>query len=109
MIFQAYVASSYTSLDPEKNLLNIRAAIKAGLRLLAYKGIHPIIPHASMNHHPPSNEAMRTCLATIRSLNPATDCLVLLPGWETSKGATQERALALEIGLPVLTLAEALQ
>ena len=31
-----------------------------------------------------------------RGLSPTRDCLALLPGWEASKGAVEERALALE-------------
>jgi len=48
------------------------------------------------------------CRATIRGMDPAHDMLVLIPGWEESRGACEERELALELGLPVLTLDQAL-
>ena len=39
-------------------------------------------------------------------MSPTRDCLALLPGWEASKGACEERALALALGLPVYDLAD---
>jgi hypothetical protein len=41
-------------------------------------------------------------LACILILNPDTDALVVLPGWETSTGATAEVFLARWLGLPIL-------
>lgn len=39
----------------------------------------------------------------------AADGVVVLDGWETSKGATAEVAVARAIGIPVLTVAEAVR
>ncbi|MDA4120440.1 MAG: DUF4406 domain-containing protein [Thaumarchaeota archaeon] len=36
------------------------------------------------------------------------DAIALLPGWETSKGATAERALGIALGLEIIYLAAAL-
>lgn len=43
----------------------------------------------------------------IRGLNPKTDALVALPGWQSSRGAREEVALAQ--GVPVLTVRETMR
>jgi hypothetical protein len=48
-------------------------------------------------------------LRAIMTLTPAFgDGIVLLPGWEESKGARAEKALGEWMGLQILTLEEAL-
>lgn len=48
------------------------------------------------------SEAMETCLGNLLSGN--VDALVVLPGWESSRGASLEVAVARAIGVPVVAL-----
>ena len=107
MIRQAYVAGRYTAPTRTQEVQNISAALMAACAL-AKKGLRPIVPHTSGNHRNTWDHAMVGCRATIRGMDPAHDMLVLIPGWEESRGACEERELALELGLPVLTLDQAL-
>jgi|WetSurSiteA1Bulk_404760.scaffolds.fasta_scaffold153629_2 hypothetical protein len=108
IICQAYIAGKYTDQNPEMVRFNIRAALKAGIQIIEAKGWNPIIPHASMSHDTDWAPAMDRCADVIRSLDPARDCIILLPGWGQSKGAIWEKAFAESLGISVLTLAEAL-
>lgn len=105
---QCYIAGSYTADLPEINLIHIRAALLAGVAIIEAKGWHVIVPHASMDHTTPWHRAMRRCIDTVDSLDIKTDCLVVLPGWQQSRGASMEVSIARCRGLEVLTLAEVL-
>lgn len=50
--------------------------------------------------------AIRRDVAAILSLDPATDAILTLPGWEDSVGASTEVALGKWCGLRILTLIE---
>ena len=106
---QAYICGKYSGKTDTEILNNIRSAVDAGKDVLESYGWFPIIPHVSMNHAPTVtdwNKAMMRCLATIMSLNPAYDCLVLLHNWRQSKGALLEVALAESLGIPTIEYAE---
>ena len=105
MIQQVYVAGSYSADTRTRILQNISAALVAAC-MLTKRGYFPIVPHTSGSHHGSWDEAMDKCRRTIRGMSPTRDCLALLPGWEASKGACEERALALALGLPVYDLAD---
>jgi len=105
---QAYIAGAYTAKTPEETLMNIRAAMQAGILVLEALGAHVIVPHCSMSHETAWGPAMDRCADVIRSMDPARDCLVLLPGWDKSKGAIWEKAFAESLGMSVRTLAEML-
>ena len=107
MIRQAYVAGSYTADTRTRTLQNISKALVAACAL-AKQGVHPIVPHTSGSHRATWDEAMDRCRAIIRGMDPSRDYLVLLPGWEDSRGAQEERELALSWDISVLTLEEAL-
>jgi hypothetical protein len=80
---QAYIAGTYTAATTEENLIHIRTAMQAGLRILDELGAFPIVPHCSMNHGTGWEDAMETCERTIKSLSPKHDCIVMLPGWQS--------------------------
>lgn len=107
MIRQAYVAGSYSAGTPTAILQNISRALAAACALTR-AGYFAIVPHTSGSHRASWDEAMGRCRATIQGMSPARDCLVLLPGWQQSRGALDEFQLALELGLPTLTLEDAL-
>ena len=100
---QAYICGGYTAPTDAARRANIRKALEAGLIMLD-QGYFPLVPHASMNHETDWETAMQRCEATIRSLDPRTDCLITLDGWQQSAGCKREVALAVSIGLAVRTL-----
>lgn len=105
---QAYVAGPYTSATLDGTRSHIRAALGHAHALVA-AGYMPIVPHTMGLHTASWEEAMCRCRSIIRSLDPKADALVALPGWMNSKGAQEEVALAKAIGLPVLTIYEAME
>jgi len=82
--------------------LNQPAFLVASLSLLdrGHRALNPFqngLPGSS-----PWSDHMR---ADIRMLMDS-DAVAMLPGWENSRGAKIERQLALDVGIPVKTLAE---
>jgi len=105
MIRQVYVAGSYSADTRTRELANVMKALVAAVTLTR-RGYHCIVPHVSGSHRVDWETAMDRCRAIIHTMDTAQDCLVLLPGWEASKGATEERLIALAIGLEVWDLAD---
>ena len=99
----AYICGGYTAPTDAARRANIRKALEAGLIMLD-QGYFPLVPHVSMNHETDWETALQRCEATIRSLDPRTDCLITLDGWQQSAGCKREVALAVSIGLVVRTL-----
>ena len=100
MIRQAYVAGSYSADTRTRTLQNISRALMAACALTGL-GYHCIVPHVAGSHRSTWDDAMDRCRATIHAMDPSRDCLVLLPGWEQSRGAREERDIALAIGMEV--------
>lgn len=69
-----------------------------------FKGTDVINPMWLKNMLPNGKheEYMEICLQLVSM----ADMMVMLPGWEKSKGATIERSLAKETGLPIIEFAE---
>jgi hypothetical protein len=103
-----YVAGSYTAPTEAGILMNIKAAILGALDVMLARGWHPVVPHTSQPPHVSWDEAMDYCRAIIRKLSPARDFLVVLPGWEASRGAREEVQLAMDLGIRVLKLEDVL-
>lgn len=108
MTRQAYVCGPYSAATPDRIRANITRAVLAGLNL-SRAGWFPIIPHAMGPHSTSWEEAMERCRTIVAGLDPVRDALVVLPGWERSRGAMEEVELARELGTKVRTLAEALR
>ena len=76
-------------------------------RQLREHGFEPINPHNTCAHilrefFPSDNAHWTACMkADIREMMTA-DMITLLPGWESSKGAKLEIALARELGIKEL-------
>lgn len=102
---QAYIAGPYTGAVSE----HVWTALRAAQRVMEARGWLPIVPHVMGPHGATWDAAMERCRESIRGLDPACDCLVLLPGWEDSRGAREERELAMSLGLKVYQLAEVLR
>ena len=105
MIRQVYVAGSYSADTRTRELQNVMAALVAACTLTK-RGYHCIVPHVSGSHRVTWDVAMDRCRATLHAMDPSKDCLALLPGWENSKGAQEERLIALAIGMEVWDLAD---
>lgn len=106
MTRQAYICGPYSNEDPAKVRANVLEALHAGI-LATKAGWHPIVPHAMGPHIGMDWEtAMIRCRDLIRQLDPARDILVAMPWWAESRGAREEVALALELRIPVVHLAD---
>ena len=101
-IRQAYIAGSYSSGTRTGVLANTARALTAACKL-AGAGWSTIVPHASGSQSVTWDAALKRSEKVIYGMDPAIDCLVLLPGWEQSQGARMERDLALRSGIQVLT------
>ena len=93
---RAYISGPMTGL-PDLNFPAFNAAA-ASLRALGFEAINPaeVNPDASM----PWEQCMR---ADIKALCDC-DCIVLLPGWENSRGAHLEVHIAHRLGIKVQML-----
>jgi len=96
---KVYVAGAYTPKDgrEETRLENIRRASEAAQQLLK-AGHTPFCPHtmtAGWEATCGYDDFLRLGVEWLA----ACDAILLLPGWEQSKGARQERAEAVTLGL----------
>lgn len=105
MIRQCYVAGSYSADTRTRELQNVMAALVAACALTK-RGFHCVVPHVAGSHRVDWETAMTRCRAMIHSMDPNQDCLVLLPGWENSRGAREERDIAMAIGMEVWDLVD---
>lgn len=101
MTIRAYVAGPMSSL-PE---LNYPAFHQAAATL---RGAGLQVENPAENPAPACGSWLAYMRMAVRQVS-TVDVVVLLPGWENSRGARVERELAHGMGLEVLTLAEALE
>lgn len=100
----AYVAGPYRAPTENGVWENIAAARAVAVELwkLGYAVICPHTNTAFFGIGPEHDHIfLEGDLEFIRRLDPATDCMVMIPGWMKSSGAKGERLLAIECGLTV--------
>lgn len=107
-----YIAGPFTSDDPLVVAHNCNVANALARRVRAY-GLVPFVPHTGLaGGHTALGEleSPRVSLAELTWEQAMTECRELLQrceaalmveGWERSRGATEERALAKACGIPV--------
>ena len=96
-----YVAGAFSAPTPKGVVRNIERAVAVGIEI-ARLGACPVIPHSN-TAHPEFNRCQSYdfwCAATL-GLMRRCDAVVMVEGWERSRGATAERADALSRGMPV--------
>ncbi len=84
-----------------QNILTAERAIPQFLQM----GYIPYCPHKlteNMQGLFPDEIYLEMCLEMIRRLNPQTDILFMLQGWESSEGSRQELELAKKLKLEIL-------
>lgn len=112
-----YIAGPYSAPTPDELAVNCTAAHALAKRVRAF-GLVPFVPHTALGggetlgflndpiYRVPSltwEEAMIEC----REFVQRCDAVLMVEGWERSRGATEERALAKACGIPVFdTFAE---
>jgi len=99
----AFVSGKYRAATISGTVANIRAAEECARELWAM-GYSVICPHANsalMDGIAGDSVFLDGYLEMLRRLDPATDIVVALKGWQQSPGAVAEFALAAELGLPI--------
>lgn len=104
-IRQAYLAGPYSDDCPAVRLVYIAQSCQASASM-ARLGFFPICPHASGDHRVSWEKAMTRCDEMVLSLRAGVDLMVMLPGWEKSRGAVIEKKWALDAGVEVRELHE---
>lgn len=96
-----YIAGPYRGKDAWEVEENIRAAEQLGYEV-AQHGHVPVIPHTMYRYF---NGTLNDdyWLDATKRLMLACDCVLLLPGWERSEGATEEKNAAMDDHMPVFT------
>ena len=96
-----YVSGKYR--DPRGTYYieqNIRAAEAVGAELWSM-GFSPLVPHANTKHLD-GYTTVDNFLAGDLTMVGLLDAIIMLPGWENSRGARCERGHAMFLGKPVL-------
>ena len=97
-----YISAPFTATSPEIEQANIARAVEMG-RQVRTLNASPLIPHTSVlqpQHRDAEviwSEAMQDCLCLLAHC----DVMLLLPGWESSRGCRLELLQAEEWGIPV--------
>ena len=94
-----YIAGAFTAPDRWQLEANVRRAEEAALDVATHGGV-PLCPHAMYRNYDGTRTAAYWYEATEELLRRC-DAILLLEGWEESKGSVAEKKLAEQLGLPV--------
>ena len=97
-----YIAGPFSASTRSGVEENIRRAESIGLKVAVVGGM-PIVPHSNTSH--PNYELAQGYefwVAGTAKLMARCDGVLLIPGWQDSRGAKGEQEMALRLGIPVL-------
>jgi len=100
----AYISGPYSAATEWGVLQNIRRAEAVALEYWR-RGYAVICPHknsAFFGGAAPPDVWLKGDLEILRRLRPGQDVVVMVPGWESSEGALEERAEAYRLGLDIV-------
>jgi hypothetical protein len=98
-----FVAGPYRADTDDERRKNIDIAAIAARAVWKHGGV-ALCPHKNSEHFSGIVKEKRFLQGYLELLSRC-DCVLTVPGWENSKGAQAEVALAKEIGLPVFHFA----
>lgn len=104
MIPLIYVAGPYRGIHPSDVDDNIVAARKLG-KMICEVGAYPIIPHSNTGFFDGIQTDEFWLEATLEAMKRC-DAVVLLPGWESSRGSRGERDTAIDRRIPVFYISD---
>lgn len=103
-----YIAGKYTAKTYSEIENNIRAAEAVAISVIAKKGLsgwYPVTPHLNTAHFEIYEPAIpvdyKYWIEGSADLLKKCDAILMMPGWEDSKGATGEKKIAEVLGIPV--------
>lgn len=100
---KVYVAGAISAPSIEDGLKNIRKGIIAGAELLSM-GFSPYVPHLDYQFNLVQSEVhidVETYYKHDLEWLKLCDCMLVLPGWEHSKGVNCEIAFAEQNNIPI--------
>lgn len=95
-----YIAGPYSAPNAWLIHLNVALAEMLAARIIETGNAFPVVPH-SLGAHLHGHGSYDYWLAGTLEVLRRCDAVVMMPGWEASKGATAERNEAKRLGMTV--------